>query len=69
MAKVAEYKDMDLAGLKNTLSDLESEYFDLKFQAALSKLENTSLIRSKRRDIARVKTVIHEKESLVEGEA
>ena len=56
MVKKAEYKEMDMNGLKSSLSDLEAELFDLKFQAALSKLENVSLIKHKRRDIARVKT-------------
>jgi ribosomal protein L29 len=44
---------------------MESEYFDLKFQAALSKLENVSLIKLKRRDIARIKTIIQEKDKTV----
>ena len=39
MAKKAEYKEMDLNGLKSVLADLKAELFDLKFQAALSKLE------------------------------
>ena len=60
MAKKAEFKEMDLNGLKSTLTDLETELFDLKFQAALSKLENVSLIRHKRRDIARIKTFINQ---------
>ena len=62
MAKVAEYRELDNGALEITLQDLEAEYFDLKFQAALSKLENVSLIRQKRRDIARIKTVIKETE-------
>ena len=69
MAKTSKYKEMDLAGLKNALGDLESEYFDLKFQSALAKLENTALIPAKRRDIARVKTMIHQKERMEKGKA
>jgi large subunit ribosomal protein L29 len=61
MAKVSEYRELDMHGLKNKLNDLEAEYFDLKFQAALSKLENVCLIKQKRQDIARVKTIIKEK--------
>ena len=67
MAKVSEFKEMDASGLKTVLTDLEAEYFDLKFQNTLSKLENVSLIKQKRRDIARVKTVIREKESQEKG--
>ncbi|MFC1584406.1 50S ribosomal protein L29 [Fibrobacterota bacterium] len=61
MAKIAEYRGMDDNGLKNKLTELEAEYFDLKFQAALSKLENVCLIKHKRRDIARIKTIIKER--------
>lgn len=61
MSKKAEYKEMDLNGLKSALADLETELFDLKFQAALSKLENVSLIKHKRRDIARIKTFLKTK--------
>ena len=62
MAKIADFRAQDTGALKNSLNDLEAEYFDLKFQASLSKLENVALIRSKRRDVARLKTVIREKE-------
>jgi large subunit ribosomal protein L29 len=61
MAKIAEYRELDMSALQNTLRELEAEYFDLKFQAALSKLENVRLIRQKRHDIAKVKTVIKER--------
>ncbi len=60
MAKVSEYRELDMSGLKNKLNDLEAEYFDLKFQASLSKLENVCLIKQKRQDIARVKTIVNE---------
>ncbi len=68
MAKVAEYREMDVSGLKNALNEMENELFDLKFQAALSKLENVSLIKTKRRDIARLKTIIQEKQTASRGD-
>ena len=61
MAKITEYRELDLSGLKNALNEVESEFFDLKFQAALSKLENVCLLKQKRRDIAKIKTVMQEK--------
>ena len=62
MAKISEYRELDLNALKNRLNELEAEYFNLKFQAALSKLENNCLIRQKRHDIAKVKTIIKERD-------
>lgn len=61
MAKAAEYRDMESAGLEGVLGQLKRDLFDLKFQASLSKLENVSLIRHKRRDIARAITVLHQR--------
>ncbi len=67
MAKASDYREMDDTALKTTLDDLNSEYFDLKFQTALSKLENISLVKQKRRDIARVKTIMTERASQGKG--
>jgi large subunit ribosomal protein L29 len=64
MSKASGFRELETSQLKNKLNELEAEYFDLKFQAALSKLENLALLKIKRKDIARVKTIIHEKEKL-----
>ena len=47
--------------LQEQLVELEKERFNLRFQAASDQLENTSRVRQVRRDIARVKTILHEK--------
>jgi large subunit ribosomal protein L29 len=47
--------------LQEQLAELEKERFNLRFQAASGQLENTARVRVVRRDIARVKTVLHEK--------
>jgi len=65
--KVKKFRDMDVPALQNTLVELQKESFNLKFQNTLSKLENVSLIKQKRRDIARVKTLIRENE--IKGQA
>lgn len=62
MKKISKFRELDLGSLKTNLNTLESEYFELKFQNSLSKLENVSLIKQKRRDIARVKTLLREGE-------
>lgn len=47
--------------LRDQLAQLKKEQFNLRFQAATSQLENTARMRSVRRDVARVKTVLNQK--------
>ena len=47
--------------LKEELLNLRKEAFNLRFQAASGQLENTAQVRLVRRDIARIKTVLHER--------
>jgi len=48
--------------LSEQLTELEKERFNLRFQAASGQLENTARVRVVRRDIARVKTVLRQKQ-------
>jgi large subunit ribosomal protein L29 len=48
--------------LNTKLTDLKSELFNLRFQLATGQLENTSRLQSVKKDIARVKTVLRDKE-------
>ncbi len=47
--------------LKGMLLDLRKEQFNLRFQRATGQQENTSRVRTVRRDIARVKTILAER--------
>jgi len=47
--------------LQSTLEDMEKRLFELRSQAVTEKLENSKAIINARRDIARIKTVFHEK--------
>jgi large subunit ribosomal protein L29 len=49
--------------LKSLLLDLRKEQFNLRFQRATGQQENTSRVRTVRRDIARVKTILAERAS------
>ena len=49
--------------LSDQLGDLQKEAFNLRFQKASGQLENTTRVREVRRDIARIKTVLHERSS------
>ncbi|MCD5410731.1 MAG: 50S ribosomal protein L29 [Clostridiales bacterium] len=55
-------RDMTDAELNQKLLDSKSELFKLRFQLATGQLENPLKIRTVRKDIARVKTVIRERE-------
>ena len=47
--------------LRDQLVALKKESFNLRFQQATNKLENTARIRQVRRDAARVKTILNHK--------
>jgi large subunit ribosomal protein L29 len=47
--------------LKDQLVDLKKEQFNLRFQRATQQLEKPAQVKSVRRDIARIKTILGEK--------
>jgi large subunit ribosomal protein L29 len=47
--------------LKDQLVDLKKEQFNLRFQRATQQLEKPAQVKSVRRDIARIKTILAEK--------
>ncbi len=60
--KAKNIRELSAKELVNTLSDLKNELFNLRFQHATGQLENPLKIKSVKRDIARVNTVIRELE-------
>lgn len=54
-------REKDAGALKDELSSLKKEQFNLRFQQATGQLEKSSRIRQVRRAIARTKTVLREK--------
>lgn len=60
--KAAEVRDMTNDELNKKLSDLKAELFNLRFQLAVNQLENPMRIKAVKKDIARVKTVLRERE-------
>ena len=59
--KADGFRDMTLDQLDDQLQKLKKEQFNLRFQRASGQLENTSRVRSVRRDIARLLTVVRSK--------
>lgn len=60
MAKMREFKDLSADDLRKKESDLREELFNLRFQKKVGQMENPLKIRSLRRDIARVQTLMGE---------
>jgi large subunit ribosomal protein L29 len=58
--KASEIRDMSLEEMIRKEADLKQEWFNLRFQHGTGQLENTSKLKSIKRDIARVKTLIRE---------
>jgi len=60
--KIAELRDQNVNELNQTLKDLKEELFNLRFQHAINQLDNPMRIHSVKKDIARVMTIIREKQ-------
>lgn len=59
--KAAELRGMGHAELTGKVTELKEELFTLRFQAATGQLESHGRLRSVRKDIARVYTVLQER--------
>lgn len=59
--KAKQLREMTLDELQGSLADLEKRLFELRSQAVTEKLENSKGIINVRRDIARLRTVMHER--------
>ena len=62
--KANELRSLSDKELNEKLAELKSELFNLRFQLAINQLDNPGRIKSVKRDIARVKTVIRANESM-----
>jgi len=58
--KAQHYREMSQDELESKLEDLQKHLFDLHSQAVTEKLENSKAVINARRDIARIKTIMHE---------
>jgi len=66
--KSTELRKYTLDELKRKLHDFKQDLFTLRFQAVVGQLTNTAKIRQVRRDIAKLNTVITEKERGINAE-
>ncbi len=61
--KTTELRQKDVAGLKDEVKALQKAHFGLRMQKATQQLSNTATLRSARREIARAKTILGQKQS------
>ena len=61
--KSTELRKKDIAGLQNEIKELQRAHFGLRMQKATQQITNTATLRIARRDIARAKTILVEKQS------
>ena len=60
--KAKEIRQMSVNELNTQLNELKAELFNLRFQLATGQLDNPLRIKTIRKDIARVKTIVRERE-------
>ena len=65
--KANEIRNMTTDELNSKLTDLKKDLFMLRMQHAINQLDNPLKIQSVKKDIARIKTILREKETRPEA--
>jgi large subunit ribosomal protein L29 len=60
--KANDFRNLTTAEIEHKISGFKEELFNLRFQLATGQLDNPTQIRNIRKEIARAKTVLHERE-------
>ncbi len=69
MAHIVELREMSDDQLEELLEDRREEMFNLRFQKASARLQDTSRLRAVRREIAQIREVLHKRRLAVEAAA
>ena len=62
MTKTAELRDLSVEDLRAKAKELDDQGFRLRLQKAMGQLDSPIKVRTTRRQLARIKTVIRQKE-------
>jgi large subunit ribosomal protein L29 len=62
MSKAADLREADESELETRLTEAKQELFNLRFQMVTGQQDNSAMLRSTRREIARILTILREKE-------
>jgi len=65
--KAVDLRSLTPDELEEKLDETKEELFNLRFQLAVSQSEDTASLGRLRRDIARIKTVMHENQEAARG--
>ena len=57
-----DLRELDVNGLVDALSEAKKEHFNLRFQHVTGQLDNTSRLGEVRRQIARINTILRQRE-------
>jgi large subunit ribosomal protein L29 len=60
--KVTEFRDLNVDDLRRREKEMDDQLFRLRIQKSMGQLEAAHKLKALRRDLARVKTVLREKE-------
>ena len=61
--KINEVRELSMAELEEKLAEMKQELFNLRFQKAVNQLENPKKIGDVKKTIARILTIIHERDN------
>jgi len=61
--KATEIRELTVDDLRARVKDLEDQTFRLRIQKSMGQLEAPAKVREMRRDLARIKTILREKET------
>ncbi|HEX9848353.1 MAG TPA: 50S ribosomal protein L29 [Acidimicrobiia bacterium] len=60
---IADLRELTNEELSESLAEAKEERFNLRFQVATNQLDNTARLRTVKKEIARIRTVMRERES------
>ena len=66
--KVGEIRELSIDVLRDREKELDDQLFRLRIQKSMGQLEAPAKVRDVRRDLARIKTILHEKQGAGGGQ-
>ncbi len=61
--KTSEIREMSAQDIELKIAEIKKELLNLRFQLATGNLEDTAQIKSLKKDVARLKTILNEKQA------
>jgi large subunit ribosomal protein L29 len=61
--KASDVRDLSVDEIRSKIAEAQEELFRLRFRSATQQIENPSLIKNLRRDVARMRTILRERET------